>query len=143
MFERFHESAKESLFIAYRAVQDRGGIFIEPEDVVLGLLQVPSVTIARFAVTSHPADVVRARLEAVLLSGSTVQESPDIPFSEATKRVLEQARSEAYSLNDSVIRPEHLLLGVLVSTSGAAAEALKEVGLEAGVIRRSLHSPAH
>lgn len=142
MFEKYSEDALRSLFHARRAVSEHGGAQIEPEHIVLGVLTGAPTAVQRFVATQESTETLRARLVAQVPAGERVSEGAEIPFAEGTKEALHQTAIEADELKGGHIEPEHLLLGVLVKTSGAAADALHEAGVEIRAIRQFLQASA-
>ena len=59
-------------------------------------------------------------------------------FTDRARKVVILAREEATRLNHDYIGPEHLLLGLLRTGEGVAAEALTALGLELAAIRREI-----
>ncbi len=135
MFERFDESARRALFFARYVVADLGGRTIEPEHLVLGIIRESISTIARFA-NAGAVESIRARL--ATRQGEKVSTSVEIPFSRACKEALEQAALESDAAGNVTIGCEHLLLGVLVRTSGEAVTALAAAGVEVDAVRTYL-----
>ena len=138
MFERFTEAARRALFFARYAVAERGGAAIEPEHIVLGVMQVIPEAISRFASIDDAVNVITSGLIGNFPHGLTLPTSTEIPFSAGTKQALERAVIEADDLRDTTIRPEHLILGVLVKTSGDACDALNRAGVKISTIRQFL-----
>jgi heme-degrading monooxygenase HmoA len=134
MFERYTESARRTLFFARYEVAQSGGLTIEPEHLILGILRDSPQTILRFAAPGTTADAIREALR--LPSGrEKVSTSVEIPFSADTRDALARTPIEADDLKNYWIRPEHILLGVMVKTSGAAARALHDAGVGLEAIR--------
>jgi heme-degrading monooxygenase HmoA len=137
VFERFDESARRSLFFARYEVTQLGGLTIEPEYLILGILRDSPQTILRFAAPGTTDGAIREALR--LPSGrEKVSTSVEIPFSADAKEILTQTRIEADDLKNHWIRPEHILLGVMGKTSGAATRALHDAGVGANAIREYL-----
>jgi heme-degrading monooxygenase HmoA len=135
LFERFDEHARRALFFARYEVAQLGGLTIEPEHLVLGLLRESTSTIQRFA-HDGAAETIRERLARPV--GQKVSTSVEIPFSRDCKAALEQTSIEADAAGNGAIRCEHLLLGVLVKTQGEAARALEAAGVRIDAIRAFL-----
>jgi ATP-dependent Clp protease ATP-binding subunit ClpA len=140
MFERYTESARRVLFFARYEVTQHGGLTIEPEHVLLGVVREAPAGVGRFARTGSP-EMLRQ-----LLTGpdagppERVSTSVEIPFSAATKAVLERAHREADALPTRFIAPEHLVLGILLEESGRACRALHDAGVDADAIREFLRT---
>jgi ATP-dependent Clp protease ATP-binding subunit ClpC len=59
-------------------------------------------------------------------------------YTEATKRVLQNARKEAQSLGNNYIGTEHLLLGLLHEEKGFGRMAMREAGIELEPVREDI-----
>src|SRR3982751_4165984 len=134
MFERFSESARRALFFARYEVTELGGTSIEPEHLVFGILRAAPKAVLVFTRAGETAQALRARLEAAAGAARHVETSVEIPFSLEARAVLEQTAIEADALKNHQIRPEHILLGVMVRTHGAATRALHDAGVEIGAV---------
>ena len=139
MFERFDESARRALFFARYAVTELGGTTIEPEHLVLGILRESPPTILRFASPGATADAIRDPLERAG-GGQRVPKNAEIPFSAGSKEVLARTQIEADDLKNDWIRPEHILLGVMVKTSGEAARVLNTAGVRIDAVRHHMRN---
>lgn len=137
MFERFTESARRALFFARYEVTQLGGVTIEPEHLVLGVLRDSPQAVARFSRGGESA-IRQALVDALGERGETVPTSVEIPFSRACKSALEQTRIEADAAKNRWIHAEHIVLGVLAATDGAAARVLRDAGVTAAAIRDHL-----
>jgi heme-degrading monooxygenase HmoA len=136
MFERYDERARRALFFARYETLQGGGAAIESEHLLLGVLR-ESEAVLRF--TRDTADTIRARLARALVARERVPPSVEIPFSPSCKDVLAQTAIEADRLNNLVVRPEHIVIAILVKTDGAAAQALREAAVDPDAIRAYLH----
>jgi ATP-dependent Clp protease ATP-binding subunit ClpC len=131
MFERYNEAARRSLFFARYEVSQRGGITIEPEHLLLGLLRKPHGLIGRIFAerTVSPSELQMAIDEQVTRGERTTPTSIEIPFSPETQRALGYAAEEADRLLHSSIGTEHLLLGVLREERSPAVLTLNAHGI--------------
>jgi ATP-dependent Clp protease ATP-binding subunit ClpC len=136
MFERYTEAARRTLFFARYETSEMGALTIEPEHLLLGLLRGktgPARTILAGAQLSHEG----AR-EAIDTQRAVREKTPtavEIPFSDATKRILHYALEEADRLRHSYIGTEHLLLGLLREEPSVAASILRTHGLTLDGVR--------
>ena len=135
MFERYDEASRRALFFARYEVAQLGGLTIEPEHLVLGILRGSAQDILRFAGPGTTADTIRNALQ-LPASQPKVSTSVEIPFSQGTKDALLRAPIEADDLSNVFIHPEHIVLGILVKTSGEAARALSGAGVTVDAVRR-------
>lgn len=138
MFERYTEAARRTLFFARSAVTEHGGTQIEPEHLLLGVLRGDSEAVLRFAASNVATDAIRTRLEAAIADDTKLPSGHEIPFSPRLKMALERAPIEANDLSDANIRTEHLILGVLVKTSGTGVDVLTKAGVHLSSIREFL-----
>ena len=138
MFERYSDEARRTLFFARDAVTEHGGTQLEPEHLLLGVLRADPDAILRFASPDVPIDAIRARLVANVADDTKPPLAKEIRFSERLKVALERAQIEANDLSDANIRPEHLILGVLVKSSGDAIVVLRDAGVQTSAIRKFL-----
>jgi ATP-dependent Clp protease ATP-binding subunit ClpA len=138
MFERYTESARRVLFFARYEVSQRGGLTIEPEHILLGVLREAPTAITRFSRVGFDVETWRHSLAGA--PTERVSTSVEIPFSSGAKAVLERACVEADDLKNRPIAPEHLVLGTLLATSDAAARALGDAGVEADAMREFMRN---
>jgi ATP-dependent Clp protease ATP-binding subunit ClpA len=139
MFERYDESARRVLFFSRYEASMVGGLTIEPEHLLLGVLRDAPETIARFT-SRGSVESLRRTLAETLTPLEQISTSVEIPFSHASKAAIEGALVEAEFLNNRLIGPAHLVLGVIVKTSGQAARALHDAGVDPEPIREYLRS---
>ena len=142
MFERYTESARRVLFFARYEVTQLGGVTIEPEHILLGVLRETPHAVARFAKTGS-AEAIRMAIQDAQQASQHVSTSVEIPFSRDSKAVLESAAAESNLLHNHFIGPAHLVLGILLKTSGAAARALSDAGVSPHALRDDLRSTPH
>jgi Antibiotic biosynthesis monooxygenase/Clp amino terminal domain, pathogenicity island component len=141
MFERYDESARRALFFARYEVAQLGGVTIEPEHLVLGILRESPQAILRFATPGPAADGIHDALAKPI--GDKVSTSVEIPFSGDCKAVLQHTAIEADELGNGAIVLEHMVLGILVKTSGAAARVLHDAGARIDAVRAHLKTQVH
>jgi ATP-dependent Clp protease ATP-binding subunit ClpC len=138
MFERYSEEARRTLFFARYAVAEHGGTQLEPEHLLLGVLRADPEAVLRFVSPDVALDVIRARLVANVADDTKLPKTHEIRFSERLRIALERAEVEADDLADANIRPEHLILGLLVKTSGEANVVLRDAGVQMSAMRKFL-----
>jgi heme-degrading monooxygenase HmoA len=139
MFERYTESARRVLFFSRYEAAELGSLTIRAEHVLLGVLRDAPAAIERFTATEAAAEALRQSLAAIAgIQKERVSTAVEIPFSNDTKLALSRAALEADHLHNHFITPEHLVLGVLVTSTEAAARALGEAGIEPDAVRAFL-----
>src|SRR5882762_4896383 len=129
----------EVLFYARAEVSELGSRAIEPEHILLGLLDegkgLGSLILAR---TGVALDDVRSDIVGRLTVGEKIPESDEIPFSASCERALQYAAEEADRLLHSHIGTEHLLVGLLREERSVAAEVLAARGLRIETVREAI-----
>jgi ATP-dependent Clp protease ATP-binding subunit ClpA len=87
------------------------------------------------------ADSIRELLSRPDPSRARVPTSHEVQFDADAKAALERAAIEADDAGNSDIRPEHLLLGVMVRSSGQTSRALQALGVDLSAVREFLKRP--
>jgi len=134
MFERYTENARRTIFFAFHEAGQSGSGYIEPEHILLGLLQAEEclAQLLNVGVTD-----IRNEFE----RGSPPREGEprrtDMPLSASAQRVLAFAARESEMLQRKHIGTEHLLLGLALEQTPASAVLCKH-GLDASNIREAL-----
>jgi len=139
MFDRFTLRADQVLFYARSEVSQLGGSTIEPEHILLGLLDEGKGLGSRILLRAGVSlDDIRSEIVDRLRGGEKLPESAGIPFSASCERALQYAAEEADRLRHSYIGTEHLLLGLLREDRSVAAEVLRARGLRIEGVREAI-----
>ena len=139
MFNRFTTRALRVLFYARSEVSQLGSSAIEPEHILLGVLDEGKGLGSRIlARTCNALDDFRSDIVGHLTSRAKVSESDEIPFSASCKRALQYAVEEADRLLHNSIGTEHLLLGLLREERSVAADVLAARGLRIEAVREAV-----
>ena len=136
MFERFTERARRALFFARYETTELGGVSIETEHLLLGLIhENKGIAALVFARSRLSLGRIRQEIESRTIVREKIATSVEIPFSAESKRVLQYAAAEADRLMHNYIGVEHLLLGILREEGGMAASVLMEQGMHLDTVR--------
>jgi len=141
VLENYNDRSRRVIFFARFETSQFGAAEIEVEHLLFGLMR-EEKNLTRYLNQSVMIfDAIRKELEEHMPRQPKISVVVDLPLSEAAKRVLEFAASEAEAMGHQVA-PEHLLLGVLAEADSAAAKALTSRGIEltsvrADIIRRA------
>ena len=139
MFERFTERARQVVVLSQAAARELDRDHIRTEHLLLGLIReeegLASRVLASLDVTA----------EKILAAAEHVEKADDehadmrgqIPFTPATKKVLEESLREALSLGHNYIGTEHILLALL--RDPAAVAVLAEHDASDDKIRSEIH----
>jgi ATP-dependent Clp protease ATP-binding subunit ClpC len=139
VFERYTERARRVLFFARYEASQTGSVTIETEHLLLGLIRETKGIVSRvFEATGVSMETLRPDIERRLTFREKVATSVEIPFTEATKRALQQAAVEADGLDHSYIGIEHLLLALLHFPASGAGEILGARGVTYDGVRKDI-----
>jgi ATP-dependent Clp protease ATP-binding subunit ClpC len=139
VFERYTERARRALFFARYETSELGGVAVETEHLLLGLLRAAKgLSSGLFARAQVSFDSVRREIKMRTPAGEKVPTSLEIPFSPGTRRILQSAAAEAERLGHNYIGTEHLLLGMLCESDTAAAQVLLEKGIDLEMVRQEI-----
>ena len=139
MFNRFTVRARRVLFYARSEVSQLGSSAIEPEHILLGVLDEGNGLGSRIlARTGVALDDLRSDIVRRLTAREKVPESDDIPFSASCERALQYAAEEADRLLHNYVGTEHLLLGLLREEGSVAAEVLAARGVRIEAVREAI-----
>ena len=137
MFERYNEAARRALFFARYESSQYGALTIAPEHLLLGILREPGPVLVRMLSTApETIEAIRKSVADRVQRQEQVPASVEIPFSLATKRVLQFGAEESDRLLHNYIGPEHLLLGLLREGDSVAASVLGVHGLPLDEVRQ-------
>jgi excisionase family DNA binding protein len=139
-FSRFTTRAKNALTIAQREAERLNHNYIGTEHVLLGLIEEGSgVAATVLRELGVERDAVQKALEPMTDGGSEPESScEDRGLTPRVKKVLELAVEEARTLGHQYIGTEHLLLGLMREGEGMGARVLRDLGVEAQAVRRSV-----
>lgn len=139
---RYTEKAQEALLRAQGLAQESGHPQIEPEHLLLGLLEqqdgvVPQVVLR---LGSDPqrmiGDLQQSLARKPKVQGGGVQ----VGLAPAVSRILQAAEREASGLRDDYVSTEHLLLAMADSSAGDISRFLAAVGITRDAVLRALTS---
>ena len=125
MFEKFTENGRKAFAIANREAQSFHHEGVETEHVLLGLIKEgESVTLKIFKALGVDLKKLKAECQKV---GQAAHEEGDVerlPQSPQIQHVVKYAVEEARQFKHPVVGSEHILLGLIRETDGAASVLL-------------------
>ena len=138
LFTRFDDDARSVAKEAVEHARGAGHDHIQPGHIVLALIEdpqgLPAMTIESQGVT---LEQVRESIRVVLGPGQGPV-SGHLPFTADAKKVLELSLREAIRTKSRVIRPGHLLLGVLRDQKSPEAMCLAGLGVDRKTIENAI-----
>ncbi|NQV36307.1 MAG: hypothetical protein HQ515_26680 [Phycisphaeraceae bacterium] len=139
MFEKFTENGRKAFAIANREAQRFHHEGVETEHVLLGLIKEgESVTLQIFKALDVDLKNLKLQCQKV---GQVAHEKGDVekmPQSPQIQHVVKYAVDEARQLKHSVVGSEHILLGLIRETDGAASVLLAKQGVSAENVRDTI-----
>jgi Clp amino terminal domain, pathogenicity island component len=133
-FSRFTVRAREAVVRAATHAAEAGSGSVEPEHVLLGLLDDPgSLATKALEVAGASADRLRQRL--AVAPAATASGGEHLPFTAGSKLLLERTLRESLRLGHNYVGTEHVLLALL-DDEGAAGAALRDVGVQRSVVEQ-------
>ena len=129
MFDRFTERARRVITLAQEEAKRLSHDAVDAEHLLLGLLREGEGLASKLLVSlAISLERLRTQVEGGLQRGERAPDR-DLPFTRRAKHVLELALDEARRLAHNYIGTEHLLLGV-IRESGGAAQILESMGAD-------------
>ena len=143
MFERLTEEAGLVLSSARDAASLWGGTVLEPDHLLLGLLQQDPGLVEGLLPMGDSVRAVRREIEERVDWGNTkLPRSVDMPMSESARRAFSFAVAEADRLCHDEIGTGHLLLGLLHLGGCLATSTLHRHGLQLRTVRQAVEQLA-
>ncbi len=138
MFARYNEESRRTVVRAKHQADRFGSLEIDPEHLLLALLDDPVLT-SRTMKGISGKEIIETII-AHLPRREQNRLPHDLELSKAAREALILAEGEADKLGHQYIGNWHLLLGLLESRDSFAAELLTKNGLSADQLRRELES---
>jgi ATP-dependent Clp protease ATP-binding subunit ClpA len=136
MFIRYIEEAKRTIVRAKHQADRFGSLEIDPEHILLALLDDP-VLISR-TMEGISEEEIRVAINAHLPRREPNTLPHDLPLGRTAREALVLAEAEADNLGHRYILNEHLLLGLVESGDSYAGELLTKKGLSVENLRLQL-----
>jgi len=141
MFERYTEKARRTIFFARYEASKFGSTCIEPEHILLGLLNDSFLT--GHVLQGVSVQSIREEVLSHLPRAKEIPTSADLPLSNDAKLALSHGAKEAERLADRRIRNQHLLLGLMQLEDCYATQLLKQRGVVLGSLRHRVAETPH
>ncbi len=140
MFARYLEYSRQTIVRAKHEADRFGSPEIDPEHILLALLNDPVLT-SRMMQGISENEIVMA-IEAHIPRGERNPLPHDLELSKTAHEALGLAEEEADKLGHRDIRNEHILLGIVESGKSFAAKLLAKEGVSPDHVRRQIKSPS-
>ena len=134
-FDTFTKRAKNALQLATEEARALNHAYIGTEHLLLGLIRERN-GVSGEVLHSMGVTLDQARGATQSLMGVGKQPAPEVqPLSKRTVQAIERAVAEAEQLDHSFVGTEHLLLGIIETSDGAAVGVLDRLGLPDDKVR--------
>jgi ATP-dependent Clp protease ATP-binding subunit ClpC len=138
MYEHFTEAAISTIIRAQEESRQAGHNFVAPEQLLLGLLS-GGRGLAFKALTQANVTLVAARTEVLNIEPKGSDRiAMEIPFTPASKRILELSLVAAKKPGPYETDTEHVLLAIIEHGDNAAIQALRNLGVDLKTLREDL-----
>jgi len=138
MFARYLKYSRQTIVRAKHEADRFGSPEIDPEHILLALLNDPVWTSRTMQGISEKEIVMT--IEAHIPWGERSPLPHDLELSKTAREALVLAEGEADKLGHRDIRNEHILLGLLESGNSFAAKLLAKEGVSAGHLRSQIEA---
>jgi ATP-dependent Clp protease ATP-binding subunit ClpC len=133
MTQVLSDRALDVLQLASREAQRLRHEYVGTEHILLGLIDAP-YSGAAVILKSLSMDLrkIRSEIDLILQSGPdpvTIGPTGRLPETPRTRQVIQFAKQEAARLGHSRVGTEHLLVGLMHTQEGVAAQVLMHLGL--------------
>ena len=138
--DNFTEQAQEVLANSQELVRQYHHNQWDVEHILLALLQLErGLPVEIMESLGVNVDAMKARVEQALDNSPKLDhETTQVYAAPRAVRAVEDAKAEAERLNDEFIGTEHLLIGIVLTRDGDAADILKEYGIDQEKVYQAL-----
>jgi len=139
---RYTEKAQEALVRAQELTSESNHSQIEPEHLLLALLQQPDGVVPQVvSKLSSSVQALQRQVEAELEKRAKVYGAVSQPgIGQALQNVLTRAEAQAQSMHDEYVSTEHLLMGLILIPGGRASQVLLQSGISMDRVYEALSS---
>ena len=131
MWQFYTERGKRVIQLAHHEALSMGHSMVEPEHLLLGLLQESGgVACQALVELGVDPDNLASHIRDLIGQSQDILAKPvDLPLSQRMKKALDLAMSEARKMGVNYVDTEHLLLGILADDSSLVVQQFKTMGL--------------
>jgi len=134
----FSKSAKEILGKTIAVAKEKGGSFVDTEDLLLELIENDLVQ-RIFKELGVKVQLLKEYLEENMPSvRSAYGREDEVDLSPRMKQALQLAFRESMDIGHSYVGPEHLLLGIIKENDGFGARTLIKYGITSTTLRQAV-----
>ena len=141
MWQFYTERGKRVIQLARSEAINMGHTMVEPEHLLLGLLQEGGGVAAQaLSELGVDAENLAAHVRDLIGGSQDILSRPsDLPLSQRMTRALDVAMSEARKMGDNYVDTEHILLGILADDGALTARQFKAMGLSSLAVLKQIN----
>jgi len=136
--EKFTQSARRVLSLAYEEAERMQQGMIGSEHILLALIQEESGVAGR-VLRELGVEIERAREMVLRVAGMGARKYARIDLSPEVQKILDEALKEARKMNSDYVSTEHLLLALIETEFGFAKEVIAKLGITPAQVRRQVN----
>jgi ATP-dependent Clp protease ATP-binding subunit ClpA len=140
MFEKFDDKSIKTIMLAQEEARRLSHNFVGTEQILLGIIA-EGTNLASKALRGLGVSLKNARLEVHKIIGSGSDNvGKEVPFTPRAKKLLDNSVKVGLILKHKEVRPEHLLLGLIIQDEGVGIKVLENLGVERSPVARQVFS---
>ena len=140
MFEKFDDKSIKAIMLAQEEARRSSHNSVGTEQILLGIIA-EGTNLASKELRGSGVNLKNARLEVHKIIGrGSDNVGEEIPFTPRAKIVLDNSVKVGLLLKHKEVRPEHLLLGLIIQDEGVGIKVLENLGVVRSVIVRQIFS---
>lgn len=140
MFEKFDINSIKAIMLAQEECRRLCHNFVGTDQILLGIIA-ENTNLASKIIRSAGVTLKNARIEVfnIIGKGSDIVEK-EIPFTPKAKILFKNSVNIALLLEHGNIRPEHLLMGLVIEEEGVGSRVLENLGVSRSYLVRQIFS---
>jgi ATP-dependent Clp protease ATP-binding subunit ClpA len=138
LFTRFDDESRSVAMDAVEQARGLGHDRIEAGHIVLALMESPEGKAASILAAQGVSAEQLSESMRVILGPARGAVPDQVPFAADSKKALELSLREAIRTKSKVIRPEHILLGIMRDQKSPAASCLASLGVDRKEIEKMI-----
>ena len=140
MFEKFDDKSIKTIMLAQEEARRLSHNFVGTEQILLGIIA-EGTNLASKALRDLGISLKNARLEVHKIIGSGSDNvGKEVPFTPRAKKLLDNSVKVGLILKHKEVRPEHLLLGLIIQDEGVGIKVLENLGVGRSVVVKQIFS---
>ena len=140
MFEKFDDKSIKAIMLAQKEARRSSHNFVGTEKILLGIIA-EGTNLASKELRGFGVSLKNARLEVHKIIGrGSDNVGEEVPFTPRAKKVLNDSVKIGLLLKHKEVRPEHLLLGLIIQDEGVGIKVLENLGVGRSVVVRQIFS---